>query len=207
MKFSELLELVGEEPIFKSSLLMAGNRSAFPVRLQLSRWVSEGKILQIKRGLYVVAKPYRNKEPHPFLIANMIKKASYISLQSALEYYGIIPEYVPKITSVTTERPEEISTRLGSFLFKHLKKELFWGYKEQEIIKGTGVFIATPEKALLDLIYLTPDSDNLAYIEELRLQNIEKLDTDLLTYYSNRFKKPKVERASYLLKKIIMNNK
>jgi predicted transcriptional regulator of viral defense system len=207
MKFSELLELVGEEPIFKSSLLMAGNRSAFPVRVQLSRWVSEGKILQIKRGLYVVAKPYRNKEPHPFLIANMIKKASYISLQSALEYYGIIPEYVPKITSVTTERPEEISTRLGSFLFKHLKKELFWGYKEQEIIKGTGVFIATPEKALLDLIYLTPDSDNLAYIEELRLQNIEKLDTDLLTYYSNRFKKPKVERASYLLKKIIMNNK
>jgi predicted transcriptional regulator of viral defense system len=207
MKFSELLELVGEEPIFKSSLLMAGNRSAFPVRVQLSRWVSEGKILQIKRGLYVVAKPYRNKEPHPFLIANMIKKASYISLQSALEYYGIIPEYVPKITSVTTERPEEISTRLGSFLFKHLKKELFWGYKEQEIIKGTGVFIATPEKALLDLIYLTPDSDNLAYIEELRLQNSEKLDTDLLTYYSNRFKKPKVERASYLLKKIIMNNK
>jgi predicted transcriptional regulator of viral defense system len=207
MKFKELLELIGEEPIFKSSLLMAGNRSALPVRLQLSRWVSEGKILQIKRGLYVVTKPYRNKEPHPFLIANMIKKASYISLQSALEYYGIIPEYVPKITSVTTGRPKELNTKLGNFIFKHLKKELFWGYKEQEIIKGTGVFIATPEKALLDLIYLIPDSDNLAYIEELRLQSNEKLDIELLTYYSKRFKKPKIERASYLLKKLIMSNK
>jgi len=207
MKFKELLELIGEEPIFKSSLLMAGNRSAFSVRLQLSRWVSEGKILQIKRGLYVVAKPYRNKEPHPFLIANMIKKASYISLQSALEYYGIIPEYVPKITSVTTERPEVVNTKLGSFIFKHLKKEFFWGYKERKIIKGTSVFMATPEKALLDLIYFTPDSDNLDYIEELRLQSNEKLDVELLMYYSKRFKKPKIERAYYLLKKSIMNKK
>lgn len=207
MKFKELLKLIGEEPIFTSSLLMAGNISAPSVQLQLSRWESEGKILQIKRGLYTIARPYRNKEPHPFLIANMIKKASYISLQSALEYYGIIPEYVPKITSVTTGRPEEVNTKLGSFIFKHLKKELFWGYKEKEIVKGTSIFIATPEKALLDLIYFTPDSDNVAYIEELRLQSTEKIDTDLLMNYSKRFEKPKIERAAYLLKKIITGKK
>jgi len=207
MKFKELLELLGEEPIFKSSLLMTGNRSAFPVRLQLSRWASEGKILQLKRGLYVVKKPYRNKEPHSFLIANMMKKASYISLQSALEHYDIIPEYVPKITSVTTGRPEEVKTGLGNFIFRHLKKELFWGYKEQEITKGTSVFLATPEKALLDLIYLTPDSDNLDYIEELRLQNHERLDTALLMHYSKRFKKPKIERAAILFIQSIMNTK
>ena len=207
MKFKELLKLIGEESIFTSSLLMAGNISAFSVRLQLSRWVSEGKVLQIKRGLYAVARPYRNKEPHPFLIANMIKKASYISLQSALEHYNIIPEYVPKITSVTTGRPEEVNTKLGKFIFKHLKKELFWGYKKHEIIKGTGVFIATPEKALLDLIYFTPDSDNIAYIDELRLQSTEKIDTGLLMHYSKRFKKPKIERAAHLLKKLIINKK
>jgi len=207
MKFKELLKLIGEEPIFKSSLLMTGNISTSSVQLQLSRWVSEGKILQIKRGLYAVAKPYRNKEPHPFLIANMIKKASYISLQSALEYYDIIPEYVPKITSVTTGRPEEVNIKLGKFIFKHLKKELFWGYKEQEIVKSTSIFIATPEKALLDLLYFTPDSDNVPYIEELRLQSTEKIDIELLMNYSKRFKKPKIERAAYLLKKIITNKK
>lgn len=203
MKFKELLKLIGEEPIFTSSLLMAGNISAFSVRQQLSRWVSEGKILQIKRGLYAVAKPYRNKEPHPYLVANMIKKASYISLQSALEYYGIIPEYVPMITSVTTGRPEKIDTKLGTFIFKHFKKELLWGFKEQEIIKGTDIFIATPEKALLDLAYITPDSDSEPYIEELRLQSTEKIDTGLLIDYSKRFRKPKIERAAYLLKKMI----
>jgi predicted transcriptional regulator of viral defense system len=203
MKFEELLKLINGEPIFTSSLLLAGNISVFSIRKQLSRWISAGKILQIKRGLYVVAAPYMKKEPHPFLIANMIKKASYVSLQSALEYYGTIPEYVPVITSVTTGRPEQISTKLGKFIFKHLKKELFWGYKELEVIKGTGIFIATPEKALLDLIYFTPNSDKLEYIEELRLQNIEKIDTELLINYSRTFKKPKIERAAHAIKKFI----
>lgn len=207
MKFKELLKLIGEEPIFKSSLLIAGSISISSLQLQLSRWVSEGKILQIKRGLYAVAKPYRNKEPHPFLIANTMKKASYISLQSALEHYGIIPEYVPAITSVTTGRPEKVNIKFGKFIFKHLKKELFWGYIEKEIIKGTVIFIATPEKALLDLMYFTPNSDNLGFIKELRLQNTEKIDMELLMNYSKKFKKPKIERAAYLLKKIIIDKK
>ncbi len=207
MKFKELLKLIKEEPIFSSSLLLAGNRSVSQIRMQLSRWVAEGKIIQIKRGLYVVAYPYRNQDPHPFLIANMIKKASYISLQSALEYYGIIPEYVPKITNVTTERPGVVNSKLGIFIYRHLKKDLFWGYKEQEIIRGTGVFIARPEKALLDLLYLTPNSDNDTYIEELRLQSCEKINIELLMHYAKDFKKPKMERAANLLKKVIINKR
>lgn len=199
MKFEELLKLINGEPIFTSSLLLAGNISTSSIRKQLSRWASDGKIIQIKRGLYALPKPYRNKEIHPFLIANMIKKASYISLQSALEYYGIIPEYVPVVTSVTTGRPEEVTNKLGKFIFKHLKKELFWGYRELEVIEGTGIFIATPEKALLDLIYFTPDSDNMRYIEELRLQNTEKIDIAILIDYSKRFKKPIIERAASLI--------
>jgi len=203
MKFEELLKLINGEPIFISSLLLAGNISTSSIQKQLSRWVSDGKILQIKRGLYIVERPYRNKEPHPFLIANMIKKASYVSLQSALEYYGIIPEYVPVSTSVTTGRPGEVSTKLGKFIFKHLKKELFWGYKELEVIKGTSIFIATPEKALIDLIYLTPNSARIEYIEELRLQNTEKIDTAVLIDYSKRFKKPMIERAVHLINELI----
>ncbi len=207
MKFKELLKLIQEEPIFSSSLLMAGKGSASQIRMQLSRWVAEGKIIQIKRGLYAIANPYRNQDPHSFLIANMIKKASYISLQSALEYYGIIPEYVPKITNVTTGRPGEVNSKLGVFIYRHLKKDLFWGYQEQEIIRGTNVFIARPEKALLDLIYLTSNSDNYAYIGELRLQNSDKINIDLLMHYSKSFKKPKMERAANLLKKEIINRR
>ena len=120
-----------------------------------------------------------------------------------MEYYGIIPEYVPVVTSVTTGRPEEINTKLGKFIFKHFRKELFWGYQELEITKGTSIFIALPEKALLDLIYLTSRSDSMDFIEELRLQNTEKINIKLLLEYSTRFKKPIIYRAAHFINKFI----
>jgi len=164
MKFEELLKLLNGEGIFASSILLTGNVSKNVIRKQLTRWVSSGKLTQLRRGFYAIAQPYRDVQPHPFLAANIIKRASYVSLQSALEYYGIIPEYVPVITSVTTGRPEEIITNAGRFQFKHIKKDLFWGYQEIEVSIGTKIFIAMPEKSLLDLIYLTPKSDSLEYL-------------------------------------------
>jgi predicted transcriptional regulator of viral defense system len=135
-------------------------------------------------------------QPHPFLIANMMRRASYVSLQSALAYFEIIPEYVPITTSVTTVRSEEITTKVGRFQFRHIKKELFWGYQEIEVSSGIKVFIALPEKSLLDLIYLTPQSDSIDYLEELRLQNIERIDTKMLIDFAQKFKSPKISRAA-----------
>jgi len=196
MKFEKLLKLLNGETIFQSSLLLAGGVSASTVYKQITRWVSSGKLIQLRRGIYVIAKPYREKQPHPFLIANKLKKASYISLQSALEYYGIIPEYVPVITSITTGRTEKITSKLGRFQFRNLKKELFWGYQELEISRDTRVFIALPEKSLLDLVYLTPQADNMEYLEELRLQNTDKINKDTLMDYAKKYKTPKLERAA-----------
>ena len=201
MKFEELLKLLNGEVIFSSSILLAGNVSKNVIRKQLTRWVSSGKLTQLRRGFYAIAPPYRNEQPHPFLVANMIKKASYVSLQSALEYYGIIPEYVPVITSVTTGRTEEIITKAGRFQFKHIKKDLFWGYREIEVSVGVKIFISLPEKSLLDLIYLTPGSDSLEYLEELRLQNTQLLNKKILTDFAQKFKTPKLDRAA----KIIIN--
>ena len=201
MKFEELLKLLNGEVIFPSSILLAGNVSKNVIRKQLTRWVSSGKLIQLRRGFYAIAQPYRDEQPHPFLVANMIKKASYVSLQSALEYYGIIPEYVPVITSVTTGRTEEIITKAGRFQFKHIKKDLFWGYQEVEVVVGTKIFIALPEKSLLDLIYLTPKSDSLEYLEEMRLQNTQLLNKKILTGFARKFKTPKLDRAA----KIILN--
>ena len=58
---------------------------------------NSGHLLQIRKGLYMLSDTYRKKTPHPFLVANMIKRASYVSLQSALAYYDLIPEYVPNV--------------------------------------------------------------------------------------------------------------
>ena len=201
MKFEELLKLLNGEVIFPSSILLAGNVSKNVIRKQLTRWVSSGKLIQLRRGFYAIAQPYRDEQPHPFLVANMVKRASYVSLQSALEYYGIIPEYVPVITSVTTGRTEEIITKIGRFQFKHIKKDLFWGYREIEVTVGVKIFIALPEKSLLDLIYLTPGSDSLEYLEELRLQNTQLLNKKILTDFAQKFKTPKLDRAA----KIIIN--
>ena len=121
MKWDELLQIVGREPVFHSSILTAGGMNPADLGRQLSRWVKSGKLVQIRRRLYVLSKQHQKTRPHPFLVENRIKQASYVSLQSALEYHGLIPEYVPTVTSITTGRPEEVLSPLGSFIFKHIK--------------------------------------------------------------------------------------
>ena len=196
MKWAKLLELIGQEPIFHSSFLLAGEIERVDLGRQLSRWVKSGKLIQLRRGLYALSEPHQKNPPHPFLVANRLKRGSYISLQSALQHHGLIPEYVPSITSVTTGRPEALSTPLGLYIFKHVKKELFFGYNLTDLGSGQSAFMASAEKALLDLLYLTPGSDDLDYLRELRLQNTEKLNTALLLEFARQLKSPKLWNAA-----------
>lgn len=186
MKWEELLQIVGREPVFHSSILIAGGVNPIDLGRQLPRWVKSGKLIQLRRSLYVLSTKYQKTRPHPFLIANRIKRASYVSLQSALEYHGLIPEYVPSVTSICTGRPEEVVTHLGSFIFRHVKKEFFSNYQLIDLGEEQSAFIATPEKALLDLLYLTPGSDKPEYLQELRLQNLTNLNTSTLIERANK---------------------
>lgn len=195
MKFEELLKLVGEEPLFSSSLLDVVGISQKQARLQLVRWVKGEKLIQLRRGLYVPNPPFRKIEPHPFLLANRLQKASYVSLQSALAHYGMIPEYVPVVTSVTTGRPEEMRTALGAFTFRHLNVSIFRGFTSQTVAPGQVAFVSTPEKALLDLIHLTPGGDRQSYLDELRLQNEIVLSPAALRETARFFASPKIDRA------------
>jgi predicted transcriptional regulator of viral defense system len=195
MKWSDLLHIIGNEPLFNSSVLITGPVNSVDIGRQLSRWVSNGRLIQIRKGLYMLSDTYRKKTPHPFLVANTMKRASYISLQSALAHYGLIPEYVPSVTSVTTGRPETVSSSIGNYIFKHIKIALFYSYKKIEFGEGQSAFVASPEKALLDLLYLTPGSNNLSYQKELRLQNLETLDLVQLTHLAQESKSQKLVRA------------
>lgn len=195
MKYDRLLEVVGREPVFHSSILMAGEVNPADLGRQLSRWVKSGRLIQLRRSLYTLPEQFRKTTPHPFLVANRLKHASYVGLQSALEYHGLIPEYVPSVTSVTTGRPETLFTPLGNFIFKHVKMALFAGYRMTDMGDGQSAYIAGPEKALMDLLYLTPHSDSPGYIEELRLQNIDTLNTDFLFELAEKTGKRKVVRA------------
>jgi hypothetical protein len=196
MKFEELLAAVSDEPVFETGLLLAGEVDPNDVRRQFSRWVELGRLLQLRRGLYALAPPYRKAHPHPFLVANRMVRGSYVSLQSALSYHGLIPEGVPVTTSVTTGRPGRWDTPLGAFDFRHVQSELFQGYRRIEVAKDQEAFVATPEKALLDLIYLEPGSEDPAYLAELRLQHLDRIEPESLLRQAEAFRRPKLLRAA-----------
>lgn len=197
MSFERLLELVGDEPVFETTLLLAGKVNPAIVRLQLARWTKSGRLYQLRRGLYALAPPYQKVKPHPFLIANRLQRASYVSGQSALSFYGLIPEAVPVTLSVTAGRPARLETPLGTFDFRHIKPELLQGYRMAVLNQAPPqqAMIAKPEKALLDLIYLQPGGDTPEYLHELRLQNLERLNLNELHRQAEIFGTPKLRRA------------
>ena len=195
MKFEELLSIVEDEPVFETSLLLSGNVDPVDVRRQLSRWAGNGRLYRLRRGLYALAPPYRKVKAHPFVVANRMVRPSYVSLQSALAIHGLIPEFVPVTTSITTGRPGEFSTPLGTFVFRHVRTPLFQGFREFEMDTLQPAFVATPEKALLDLLYLEKGSDSEAYLAELRLEIDDGFDLEELERFSRIFRSGKVRRA------------
>lgn len=202
MEFTHLLRITGDEPLFDSAFLLAGNVRPADVRRQLSRWTRNGRLIQLRRGLYTLAPPFQKVKPHPFLIANRLVRASYVSCQSALAYYGMIPEYTPVTISVTTTRTNRWETPLGGFEFHHIQPSLFEGYRLHEVSNGQKAFLALPEKALLDLIYLQPDADSKEYLAELRLQNLEQLDLKMLSNLAERSGIPKLKRGAQIIAKL-----
>ncbi len=196
MEFKQLINIVGDEPVFETGFLLAGNADPKDVILQLSRWTRAGRLHQIRRGLYALAPPYQKVKPHPFLVANRMVRASYVSCQSALEFHGLIPEHTPVVVSITTSRPGRWNSPFGAFEFRHIKKTLFSGYQLVELGGGQKAFLATPEKALLDLIYLQPGGDDESYLNELRLKNTEKLELGRLRQLAAKSGNPKLVRAA-----------
>jgi predicted transcriptional regulator of viral defense system len=196
MEFERLLDIVGDEPVFETSLLLAGDADPANTRRQLSRWTKAGRLYQLRRGIYALAPPFQKVKPHPFLVANRMVRASYVSLQVALAYYGLIPEYVPVVTSVTTARPGRWETPLGVYEFRHVKTDLLAGYRLTDLDGGQKAFVATPEKALLDLIYLQPGGDSPDYLRELRLQNLDRLNPEELRRQADCTGSLKLRRAA-----------
>lgn len=199
MEFTELLAIVGDEPVFEAGLLLAGDIDPANVRRQLSRWTRAGRLYQLRRGVYALAPPYRKVKPHPFLVANILVRSSYVSLQAALAHYGLIPEVTPAVTSVTTRRPGRWETPLGDYEFRHIKTDWFLGYRRLDLGGGQQAFVAMPEKALLDLIYLQPGGDAPAYLTELRLQALDRLDLEALGLLAGQSGSPKLQRAAQIV--------
>ena len=207
MKFEELLEIVGDEPLFESGLLLAGEVDERDVRKQLSRWTRSGRLIQLRRGLYTLAPPFQKLRPHPFLIANYLVHGSYVSCESALGFYGMIPEYVPVTVSVSTSRPGSRETPLGVYQFHHISRKFLYGYGQVECDSRQQALVAAPEKALLDLVHLRKGGDREQHLKSLRLQNLERLNLDRLREFAEKADSGKLIRSVRTVMDIVHEEK
>lgn len=194
MKRDALIDAVGREPIFTTGLLLTPGVDAQDARKQLSRWTGDGTVVQLRRGLYSLGARYRAADPHPYEVSNALVPGSYVSLETVLADHGLIPEAVFATTGVTTGRQGSRETPFGVFVYHHIKTALFWGYESVPIGDGRFAFVATPEKALLDMAYLRTRSDEIDFARELRLQRLDIIDADRLARFADRFGSRKIER-------------
>lgn len=173
-------------------------------RNNLVRWTATGLIIRLRQGYYTFPE-YIGRPDYPLWFANRIYRPSYISLHTALAFYGMIPEAVMQVTSVTSLKTALFSNSFGEYSYKSVKAELMFGFDLKSMADGRTLSFATPEKALLDLLYLNPFYDTEQDMEDLRLDEgfiSENLNRDLLKAFSYRFENKALEQRITRLMKI-----
>ena len=147
-------------------------RAAYPSfdRGNLARWVRKGYLVRLRQDWYAFADLLRVPEFSRY-VAQKIYAPSYISLHSALAYYGIIPETVTQITCITSNRTARYANAFGEFSYQTVKPQLFFGYEPIVLAQGYSYQLAMPEKALLDLLYLYPQYNTTEALINLRLDD------------------------------------
>lgn len=189
---------------FKEKLLPEGCFSIHQARLyfptfdrnNLTRWTKKGLLLRLRQEWYAFPELLQRPDFARF-IAGRIYRPSYISLHTALSIYGMIPEAISSITSVSTLKTARFENAFGQYAYQKVKPELYFGYKPVMLPVNTAIInapqqawmLAHPEKALLDLLYLYPFYDSEEDLEQLRLDEdfmTGELDLKRLSEYQER---------------------
>jgi predicted transcriptional regulator of viral defense system len=170
----------------------------------LWRWNKKGYLLKLRQGYYMFAE-HSDLPDIDYYVANCIYKPSYISLHTALAFFGLIPESVIQIVSITTLKTSLFKNEIGSFSYKRIKESLFWGYDYLEFSGNRTVMMAIPEKALLDLLYLYPFYQTEKEILDLRLNEdilSESIDYEKLHSFLLLYKSKKLDKQVNILRKV-----
>jgi len=134
----------------------------------LSNNINSSLFVKLRNGFYIL----KDTRPSLYIIANRLYRPSYISLESALSFYGVIPETVYGITSVSPKATREFESEIGMFSYQKIKREAFIGY-ELKNVHGEKVFMADVEKALADYLYFV-DLKKLVLNDRLYLKNVNR---------------------------------
>jgi len=197
MKFNEFKKTIQNFPLFSTSQISSLTGNEQVLRNQLTRWEKLGLVLKLKKGLYILDSSERKINPSVMFIANQLYSPSYLSIEYALGFYDLIPERVEIITSVTTKKTAVFKNNFGTFTYQHLKTSCFNGFRELKDQMNLPFFIAEPEKAIVDFLYLNlavfkkidPDIFALSY----RFQNVSGLNTKKLKKFVEQFDSKKLK--------------
>jgi len=165
------------------------------------RWAKKGLLIRLRQGYYTFPE-YKGRPDYTLYFANRIYRPSYISLHTALAFYGLIPEAVVQVTSVTSLKTASFENEFAEYDYRTIQQELIFGYVQKPIADGKTLLLAQPEKALLDLLYLYPFYTTEQDMEELRLDEDflqEEFDFNRLEDYKARFKNKALEKRVRLL--------
>ena len=197
MKYTELRKKISA-PVFTLQDLRLRGQKVFSY--QLSLWQKHGYILKIKNGLYAFEEELSNIMPEQ--ISPLLYSPSYISLEKALSIYSFIPEMVYTFTAVTPRTTRHFKNKLGSFLYRHIKPALFFGYNEIDK-EGHKYLLAEPEKALLDFIYFNLDkiksSEDISAFRFNRAAVRKAISNSKMRRYLARFNNPKMTKIIRLI--------
>lgn len=178
---------------------------------QLARWGKKGLLSQLRKGLYVLDSANRKINPGKSFLAGQLYSPSYISLEHALSLYGLIPEHVADITSISTRKTARFENEFGVFTYQTIKPGAFRGFKMEQDEAGLAYFIAEPEKAVVDFIYLNlprfkiGDAD--IFTESYRFQRLEQLNTGKLKQYAELFNNAKLTAVVKTLMALVRQEK
>lgn len=181
---TEVIKLLKEKGVVLFSLADFGR--LFDIKNQntlykkIQRLEKKGMIKKLIKGKY----QFLLEEIDDFGLANFLCQPSYISLESALSFYGIISAFSYKITSLTVKKSRTTMVNNKDFQYSHLSQNLFWGYEKKE-----NFLIAEKEKALLDYLYFSSKGWRSIGSHDFETREINK---DRLFTYTKRFKNKKL---------------
>ncbi len=156
------------------------------------RLVSNGVLRKLEKDKYLLKAARTND----FSLANFLYRTSYISLETALNFYGILPQFPYEITSVTPKKSTQKTVDDKIYSYSHIQKSLFWGLQ-----KVDDFLIAEPEKALLDQAHLASKGLRSFNIDEYNLSPVHKSKVkEYMTKFpkTRQFMKIKAALMNYL---------
>jgi predicted transcriptional regulator of viral defense system len=157
-------------------------------RQQLTYWLEKGLIRPLVGGYYMLS-GQRVNEAYLFMLANKVYEPSYVSLESALAYYQLIPESVLGVTSISARKTQQFDSAWGLFSYRSVKPLLMFGYQVIESEQRIKFKMARFEKAVLDYLYLNSGTNAKQDVEGLRCskEQLQQLDEELLISYLRIF--------------------